>query len=86
MTYVPIQFGVEYFNSQNSGFWDSLYVSVETIVGHARLARDGITRALSELVTDGYFSEQDAHETAQRIMRDNALEVFDFKGALAAWH
>ena len=62
------------------------YVSVETIVGHARLARDGITRALSELVTDGYFSEQDAHETAQRIMRDNALEVFDFKGALAAWH
>ncbi len=25
MTYVPLQFGVEYLNSQNSGFWDSLY-------------------------------------------------------------
>jgi len=25
MTYVLFQFGVEYLNSQNSGFWDSLY-------------------------------------------------------------
>ena len=25
MTYVPLQFRVEYLNSQNSGFWDSLY-------------------------------------------------------------
>ncbi len=27
MTYVPLQFGVEYLNSQNSGFWDSLYAT-----------------------------------------------------------
>ncbi len=29
MNYVPLQFGVEYLNSQNSGFWDSLYLSTE---------------------------------------------------------
>ncbi len=61
------------------------YVSVETIVGHARLAREGITRVLSELVNEGYFSESDALETAQRLMRGNALEVFDFEATLAAW-
>ncbi len=62
------------------------YVSVETIVGHARLARDGIIRVLSELVADDYFSEQDALEIAPRIMRGNAQEVFDFEATLAAWH
>ncbi len=62
------------------------YVSIETIVGHARLAREGITRVLSELVTEGYFSEQDALDTALRIMRGNALDVFDFEETLAAWH
>ncbi len=33
MTYVPLQFGVEYLNSQNSGFWDSLY-----IIGKSRVS------------------------------------------------
>ncbi len=61
------------------------YISVETIVGHARLAREGITRVLSDLVNEGYFSESDTLEMGQRLMRGNALEMFDFEGALAAW-
>ena len=28
MTYVPLQFGVEYLNSQNSGFWEGILKSV----------------------------------------------------------
>jgi predicted TIM-barrel fold metal-dependent hydrolase len=61
------------------------YITVETVVGHARIARRGIAQALTELVDEGWLSETDALDAATRIMRGNALDVFDPEGTLRAW-
>ena len=61
------------------------YTSVETSVGHAAIARQGITQALSELVSEGWVTEAEALELVPRLMRGNAHELFDIPGALAAW-
>jgi len=61
------------------------YITVETVVGHARIARRGIAQALTELVEEGWLNEADALDAARRIMRGNALEVFDVEGTLRAW-
>lgn len=61
------------------------YITVETVVGHARIARRGIVQALTELVEEGWLSETEALEVAWRLMRGNALEVFDIEGTLRAW-
>jgi predicted TIM-barrel fold metal-dependent hydrolase len=52
------------------------YASVETIVGHAALARQGLTQALAELVEEGWLREQDAHALVDPLMRGNAHELF----------
>jgi hypothetical protein len=53
------------------------YITVETVYGHARVARMGIAQALTELVAEGWMTEREALATAERIMRGNAHEVFD---------
>ncbi len=45
MTYVPLQFGVEYLNSQNSGFGDSLYISTPPATRYLALL---VNAAISE--------------------------------------
>jgi len=52
------------------------YVVAEPVYGHLRIARDGIARALSELVEEDYLTTPEALAIARRILRENALEVF----------
>ncbi|MFO7902011.1 MAG: amidohydrolase family protein [Planctomycetota bacterium] len=55
------------------------YVCVENVVGHAIMARQGITQALTELVEEGWFSLSDAMELIDPIMHGNARELFRLK-------
>ena len=55
------------------------YANVETIVGHAAVARQGLTQALAELVEEGWLNEPGAVEAAERVMRGNqtaAVPIF----------
>jgi predicted TIM-barrel fold metal-dependent hydrolase len=54
---------------------DDLYV--ENLIGHAKLARKGISIALSELVQDKWITEKDAVDIANRIMWKNAEEIYE---------
>lgn len=58
---------------------------VELVPGHAVIARKGIAQALGELLEEGWLSESELPQTAERIMRQNAHELFDYQRALAAW-
>jgi hypothetical protein len=51
----------------------------EPVYGHLKLARAGISRALSEMVEEEYFSVDQALSIARMILRDNALAVFGIK-------
>jgi hypothetical protein len=53
---------------------DDLYV--ENLIGHAKVARKGISLALSELVKDKWISELDSIEIAERIMWKNAVDIY----------
>ncbi len=53
---------------------DDLYI--ENLVGHAKLARKGISHALSELIQDKWISEEDAIEIANRIMWKNVENIY----------
>jgi uncharacterized protein len=52
------------------------YIPVECVAGHARIARDGITRALSELVDEGILERRDALELVEPLLRGNARTLF----------
>lgn len=52
------------------------YHAVECVVGHAAIARRGIAQVLAELVEEGWMPESDVEYVANRIMRDNARELF----------
>ncbi|MCP4246209.1 MAG: amidohydrolase family protein [bacterium] len=52
------------------------YILAEPVYGHLRIARDNITRLLSNLVDEGYFTVTEAVAIARRILRQNAVEVF----------
>jgi uncharacterized protein len=51
-------------------------VIVENIVGHAAIARKGITQALSELVSDDWIVLNDALDLADDLMYKNAERLF----------
>jgi hypothetical protein len=53
------------------------YVPVEPVVGHAVLARRGITNALSQLVDEGWLDRDAALDLVDPIMRGNAHALFD---------
>lgn len=53
---------------------DDLYI--ENLIGHAKLARIGISKALSELVQENWITESDAFEIAERIMWENAEDIY----------
>ncbi len=52
------------------------YAPVEPVVGHAMLARQGLTHALQQSVADGHLSTQDAVVLVEPLMRGNAHRIF----------
>jgi len=52
------------------------YIPVEPVVGHATLARRGITRTLGELTEEGWLDTKRAQELVEPIMRGNARRIF----------
>lgn len=52
---------------------------VEGIFGGAIIARQIVTRCLSEMVGDGYLSEQEAIAVAVKILRKNAITFYNLK-------
>src|SRR5205823_3517145 len=57
-------------------------VFADTVFGHAQMAREGLCRALSDLVTQGALARSDAEPLARRFLHDNPWAVFrlDDKG------
>jgi len=55
------------------------YTFVESVIGHARIARNGVCAALYELVQEGYLSEKDALELVEPLLRGNARRIFQLE-------
>jgi hypothetical protein len=49
--------------------------NVENIYGHLLVARQVVTKVLTEKVKDGYFTESEALKIAQMIFHDNAIRI-----------
>ncbi len=60
------------------------YLYVEMVPGHARIARKGLTQALTELVEEGWVEDEDVPALVERLMRGNAHELFDLEGTLSS--
>ena len=52
------------------------YIPVEPVLGHAALARQGITQALAELVEEGWLKLADAMDLIDPILHQNARRIF----------
>jgi hypothetical protein len=52
------------------------YTAVENVVGHADIARHGLSLALSGLVNEGWLSEKESLALVDPLMRGNAQSVF----------
>ena len=52
------------------------YTPVEPLVGHAKIARQGIAQATSELVDEGWIRSNEVPVIIEKIMRGNQHEVF----------
>jgi len=50
--------------------------TVEMAYGHSRMARQVVTRVLSEKVSEGYMKEEEAVILARAILRDNPTALF----------
>ncbi|MBO0780577.1 MAG: amidohydrolase family protein [Ktedonobacteraceae bacterium] len=61
------------------------YYPVEPVVGHAHIARQGITQALSELIHEGWLTEETAMLVARQLLRENAQRVFDYERVQRNW-
>ena len=55
------------------------YNVVENVVGHARIARNGVYAALSELVEEEYLSQDDALELVEPLLRGNGRRIFNLE-------
>jgi predicted TIM-barrel fold metal-dependent hydrolase len=53
------------------------YIPVEPVVGHAAIARNGITQALYELVEEGWLTKDNAMALVEPLLRGNARQFFD---------
>lgn len=56
---------------------DFLYV--ENVYSHLLMARETLTRVLTDKVATGYFSEEEAMKIAGMVLHDNAVRVFGLK-------
>ncbi|MGC9003985.1 MAG: amidohydrolase family protein [bacterium] len=59
------------------------YIFVEGAYAHSLIARQNIATVLIEKVEDGYFSEEEAVKIANRLLRDNPVELFNLKTSTA---
>jgi uncharacterized protein len=59
---------------------DSMFL--EGIYGHAVMARQIVSEVLSEKVTGGYLSLDEALYIARRILRENAIDLYGLQGFL----
>ena len=51
-------------------------ITAEMAYGHSRMARQVVTRVLSEKVAEGYLKEDEAIVLARRMLRDNPATLF----------
>lgn len=51
-------------------------ITVEMAYAHSRMARQVVTRVLSEKAADGYMTEDEAISLAKKMLRDNPAELF----------
>jgi hypothetical protein len=51
-------------------------MTVEITYAHSRMARQVVTRVLSEKISDGYMNEDEAIVLARRMLRDNPASLF----------
>ncbi len=51
----------------------------EAVIGHLEMAKENCALVLADKVLNGYFSEEEAIEYAQRILRTNLIEFFKLK-------
>jgi uncharacterized protein len=56
------------------------YANVESVVGHAEIARQGLAQALSELVEEGWLTERQALDLVEPLMGGNARALFPIFG------
>ena len=56
------------------------YSVVELVYAHSVFARRVLTRVLCDKVRSGYFSEEEALDIAEKLLRKNALEIFKLRG------
>jgi len=56
------------------------YRFVEGVYGHALLARENISRVLTEKIEDDNFTQKEALLLAQKLLRDNANELYFPRG------
>lgn len=52
------------------------YIFVEGVYGHSVIARENVARVLTDKVEEGAITEIQAVKIAQRLLRDNAYELF----------
>jgi hypothetical protein len=55
------------------------------MIGHAYIARQGISQALFELVLEDWLSEEGALIAARQMLRENALRIFDYARVQKEW-
>ncbi len=60
------------------------YLNVECVLGHARIARNGVFAALAELTDEGYLANDDALELVEPLLRGNAHRIFQLEKKYAA--
>ena len=56
------------------------YSVVELVYAHSVFARRVVSKVLIEKVKTGYFSEEEAMDIAEKLLRKNALEIFKLRG------
>jgi hypothetical protein len=54
-------------------------ITVEMAYGHLRMARDVVSRVLSEKVEEGYMGEDEAVALGRRMLRDNPAALYKLK-------
>jgi len=59
--------------------------SVEWTYGHSVIARKNVTEVLTKMVNDGYYTESEAITIVEKILRTNAIELFNLEKTDNQW-
>ena len=55
------------------------YNTIESVYGHAEMAREAVAEVLAEKVLRGYLTEAEACELAVKLLRNNAIDIYQLK-------